>query len=172
MFERLSSEKRVAVPVHATRASRPQCPESEKRRTEIPPALALAGGPSRRRLGALRRRRHAPRGNLHMKTVQIVLLAAGFASASPTFAAVARTANPQANLRTQAVLDYLIGLESRTDKRLVSGQFVNFGTGANLKLMCWNARWSLAQNHHAKELLDHPWSVNRGDLPKGLAGNP
>ena len=36
----------------------------------------------------------------------------------------------------------------------------------------WNERWSLAGNHHAKELLDHPWSVNIEDLPKGLVGKP
>jgi len=36
--------------------------------------------------------------------------------------------------------------------------------------MSWNATWSLASNNHAKELLDHPWIVNREDLPAGLAG--
>jgi mannan endo-1,4-beta-mannosidase len=37
--------------------------------------------------------------------------------------------------------------------------------------MSWNAKWSLARNKHTKELLDHPWIVNREDLPKGLAGS-
>jgi mannan endo-1,4-beta-mannosidase len=36
--------------------------------------------------------------------------------------------------------------------------------------MSWNARWSLARNENVKELLEHPWIVNREDLPKGLAG--
>jgi len=36
--------------------------------------------------------------------------------------------------------------------------------------MSWNAKWSLARNTHAKELLEHPWIANREDLPKGLTG--
>jgi mannan endo-1,4-beta-mannosidase len=36
--------------------------------------------------------------------------------------------------------------------------------------MSWNAKWSLASNQHVKELLDHPWIVNREDLPPDLAG--
>jgi mannan endo-1,4-beta-mannosidase len=36
--------------------------------------------------------------------------------------------------------------------------------------MSWNAKWSLARNHHTKELLDHPGIVNQEDLPKGLVG--
>jgi mannan endo-1,4-beta-mannosidase len=35
--------------------------------------------------------------------------------------------------------------------------------------MCWNAKWSLAQNRFAREMLNDPWIVNREDL--GLA-NP
>ena len=38
--------------------------------------------------------------------------------------------------------------------------------------MCWNAKWSLARNTNTTELLNHPWIVNREDLPKGLAGSP
>lgn len=34
--------------------------------------------------------------------------------------------------------------------------------------MSWNGKWSLARNHNTKELLDHPWIVNREDLPSGL----
>jgi mannan endo-1,4-beta-mannosidase len=34
--------------------------------------------------------------------------------------------------------------------------------------MCWNAKWSLASNQYTRELLNHPWMVNRGDLPAGL----
>lgn len=34
--------------------------------------------------------------------------------------------------------------------------------------MSWNAKWSLARNNNTKELLEHPWIVNREDLPKGL----
>lgn len=37
--------------------------------------------------------------------------------------------------------------------------------------MSWNGKWSLGKNYHTKELLDHPWVVNREDLPPGLAGN-
>jgi hypothetical protein len=34
--------------------------------------------------------------------------------------------------------------------------------------MSWNSKWSLASNNHTRELLDHPWIVNREELPKGL----
>jgi mannan endo-1,4-beta-mannosidase len=37
--------------------------------------------------------------------------------------------------------------------------------------MSWNANWSLAKNTNTTELLNHPWIVNREDLPKSLAGN-
>lgn len=32
--------------------------------------------------------------------------------------------------------------------------------------MSWNSKWSLARNEHVRELLDHPWLVNREDLPQ------
>jgi len=38
--------------------------------------------------------------------------------------------------------------------------------------MSWNARWSLARNTNTTELLNHPWIVNREDLPGGIAGKP
>jgi mannan endo-1,4-beta-mannosidase len=44
-------------------------------------------------------------------------------------------ANPESNTRTKAVLTYFQSLESRTDKRIVSGQFSNFGGGASLRLL-------------------------------------
>jgi mannan endo-1,4-beta-mannosidase len=34
--------------------------------------------------------------------------------------------------------------------------------------MSWNAKWSLARNNNVKELLAHPWIVNRDDLPPDL----
>ena len=43
-------------------------------------------------------------------------------------------ADTNANARARAILGYFQGLEARPDKRLLSGQFSNFGTGANLKL--------------------------------------
>lgn len=189
-------------------------------------------------------------------------------------------ANPNANAKTRALLNYLQGLSARPDKRLVSGQFVGAGTGTSLRLMAqiheqtgqwpalmgadyadfghgslttkvpnqaaiqyWNQgglvtisahlynpanpkggglrdqgvdlntllatdsethtrwmqeldliaaglqelkdagvvvlwrpfherdwKWSLARNNHVKEMLDDPWTVNRADLPAGLAG--
>ena len=44
-------------------------------------------------------------------------------------------ANPQANAQAKAVLKYFQGLEARSDKRLLSGQFSNFGDRANLRLL-------------------------------------
>jgi mannan endo-1,4-beta-mannosidase len=43
-------------------------------------------------------------------------------------------ANPAANAKAHAILNYLAGLERRPDKRLLSGQFADFGRGANLRL--------------------------------------
>jgi mannan endo-1,4-beta-mannosidase len=36
--------------------------------------------------------------------------------------------------------------------------------------LSWSDGWSLARNEDVKEMLDHPWIVNREDLPAGLAG--
>ena len=47
----------------------------------------------------------------------------------------AEPANPKANAQARAILDYLHGLSARTDKRILSGQFSNFGNGANLRIM-------------------------------------
>jgi len=44
-------------------------------------------------------------------------------------------ANPKSNARAKAILRYVQSLEKRTDKRVLSGQFSNFGKGANLSLM-------------------------------------
>src|SRR5690242_4391563 len=44
-------------------------------------------------------------------------------------------ANPGANARAKAVLQYFQNLEKRSDRRLVSGQFSNFGDRANLELL-------------------------------------
>jgi mannan endo-1,4-beta-mannosidase len=35
--------------------------------------------------------------------------------------------------------------------------------------LSWHAKWSLARNHHARELLDDSSVVNREDIPKNLA---
>ncbi len=34
--------------------------------------------------------------------------------------------------------------------------------------LCWDDGWGLGRNEHTKELLDHPWLINREDLPKEL----
>ena len=43
-------------------------------------------------------------------------------------------ANPNANAKARAILDYFQGLGARSDKRLVSGQFIGFGRGTTLRL--------------------------------------
>lgn len=37
--------------------------------------------------------------------------------------------------------------------------------------MAWNARWSLAENSHAAELLEDRWVANRTDIPASLFHN-
>ena len=46
-----------------------------------------------------------------------------------------RPANPHANPGARALLEYLTSLEQLPERRLLSGQFANFGNGANLRLM-------------------------------------
>ncbi|HEY1661566.1 MAG TPA: glycosyl hydrolase [Verrucomicrobiae bacterium] len=67
-----------------------------------------------------------------MKTVFCILLVAIVFSGHPAKAEPA--ANPDANAQAKAILKYFQGLETLPDKRLVSGQFANFGNGANLML--------------------------------------
>ena len=43
-------------------------------------------------------------------------------------------ANPNANEKAKAILNYLEQLPNKADKRVVSGQFTNFGAGASLVL--------------------------------------
>ena len=44
-------------------------------------------------------------------------------------------ANPNANAKAKAILNYLHSLSTRQDKHLVSGQFAGTGRGTNLRLM-------------------------------------
>jgi mannan endo-1,4-beta-mannosidase len=53
---------------------------------------------------------------------------------SPPARAAAAPANPKANARARAVLDFIQSRETRTDHRLLTGQFTNFGGAANLEL--------------------------------------
>ncbi len=52
--------------------------------------------------------------------------------------------------------------------RFIEGVTNNFSKA--VFFMSWDAKWSLARNEHTKELLAHPWVVNRDDLPAGLTG--
>src|SRR4051794_5336717 len=45
----------------------------------------------------------------------------------------AEPADHQANPRARAILNYLEGLPKRSEKRLASGQFAGFGSGASLR---------------------------------------
>ncbi len=44
-------------------------------------------------------------------------------------------ANPKASPKARAVLKYFQGLSARRDKRILSGQFANFGPGTHLRLL-------------------------------------
>ncbi len=35
--------------------------------------------------------------------------------------------------------------------------------------LSWDSKWGLGSNTHTKDLLDHPWLVNREDLPRAVA---
>jgi mannan endo-1,4-beta-mannosidase len=51
-----------------------------------------------------------------------------------SFQIFAQPANPEANAKAKTVLAYIHSLEPRTDKRVLSGQFSNFGDRASLRL--------------------------------------
>ncbi len=44
-------------------------------------------------------------------------------------------ANRKSNPQVRAVLDYFYSLAGKTDSRIVSGQFTDFGNGSNLRIM-------------------------------------
>lgn len=69
--------------------------------------------------------------------LKLISLALGTLSIGSTaFAAEARqTANPNANERTRAVLDYIGSLEGRSENRILSGQFTNFGDNGTLQVI-------------------------------------
>ena len=54
-------------------------------------------------------------------------------------------------------------------RRFIDGVQNNFPR--TVFFMSWNAKWSLASNTNTAALFNHPWTIDRGDLPKGLAGN-
>ncbi len=67
--------------------------------------------------------------NLRLPILAILL---GLCS-STTFPA--EPANPKANAKARALLDYFHALSNRTNHHILSGQFSNFGNGANLRLL-------------------------------------
>jgi mannan endo-1,4-beta-mannosidase len=81
---------------------------------------------------------------------------ANFALAQP-----ARPANPNTNARARAVLEYLAGLEKRSDRRLLSGQFSNFGEPTNLRII---ERIQAATGHSPAMLGVDYVDFARGDL--------
>ncbi|MGA2616692.1 MAG: glycosyl hydrolase [Thermoguttaceae bacterium] len=38
--------------------------------------------------------------------------------------------------------------------------------------LAWHYKWSLGRNRNAKQLLEHPWLVNRADLPEWAMSGP
>jgi mannan endo-1,4-beta-mannosidase len=51
-------------------------------------------------------------------------------------------------------------------RKLIAGIMKDFPR--TTYFLCWNGRWSIGRNNHGKELLEHPWIVNREDLPRSL----
>jgi mannan endo-1,4-beta-mannosidase len=68
-----------------------------------------------------------------IQTLRRASLAATAACLLPAAVPAAEPANPATDARARAVLDYLETLQGRTGKRLVSGQFAGFGSGASLR---------------------------------------
>ncbi len=51
-------------------------------------------------------------------------------------------------------------------RRFIDGITKNFPK--TTFFLAWHARWSIARNNNGKELLEHPWVVNRGELPEDI----
>jgi len=68
-------------------------------------------------------------------------------------------ANPKANAKARAILNYLQSLSARQDKRLVSGQFVGFGRGTTLR--------QLEQIHDQTGQWPALMGTDYADLPNG-----
>ena len=68
-----------------------------------------------------------------MKAIHSFLLLCGLASA--TLAASPEPANPNAQPKAKAILKYIQSLPGRADHRMLSGQFADFGRGADLRLV-------------------------------------
>jgi len=71
----------------------------------------------------------------------------------------ANPANANANAKARVLLDYVCSLPARPDKRLLSGQFTDFGNGANLRL--------LTQIHDLTGQWPALLGADYADLPRG-----
>jgi len=67
-----------------------------------------------------------------MRRIAIAMLAAALGAAT---AKAAEPANRASNPRVRAVLDYFHSLAGKAEKRILSGQFADFGNSADLKIM-------------------------------------
>ncbi len=67
-----------------------------------------------------------------MRCIVILALVLSFGAAATR---AAEPANRKATARVRAVLDYFHSLSGKTEKRILSGQFTDFGNNSNLKIM-------------------------------------
>jgi mannan endo-1,4-beta-mannosidase len=75
-----------------------------------------------------------PKGRLPVKTKALAISITLFACAAYA-GPDTDPANPRANAATRAVLKYFQSLSTAPERRIVSGQFSNFGKGANLRAL-------------------------------------
>lgn len=88
------------------------------------------------------------------------------------------TANPSASPGTRAVLDFLVKLPSRGEKRILSGQFTDYGPGAKLELCReafeqaghWPALIGLDYADYSRGHRLHTATVNRVAIEYARAG--
>src|SRR5271166_5120684 len=62
-----------------------------------------------------------------------VMIVLAMLSSVPGPTRSAEPANPHANPKARAILNYLESLPKKSEKRLASGQFAGFGSGASLR---------------------------------------
>ena len=68
-----------------------------------------------------------------MRRSRLPVLALMLVCVSPLASGAAEPANPHASPKARAILNYLEALPKKTEKRLASGQFAGFGSGASLR---------------------------------------
>ncbi len=91
--------------------------------------------------------------------MRLILIQSVFAILSASSVWAAEPANRKSNPQVRTVLNYFYSLSDKTENRILSGQFTNFGDGSNLKIM--------RQIHDATGQWPALMGTDYADFPRG-----